>query len=159
MLLSETPYFDRKSKALFAGTLVLSVALQLYGLPESLDKKFFYTGEYAQEFLFLLSDQQDAVYIRQCFLDLIFILFYTTLTAIEFRKVTRHPLLQKIAFLPGAFDLIETGSILVILLQRHIWSKLDWLGYMTCLKWVTSSVALVMWFFLWTVKRRKFHQT
>ena len=74
-------------------------------------------------------------------IDLVFILNYSA-----FFYVSLSERLQKLAFVPGAFDLIETLSILAVLSNREssfaFSFTLGWLGLATLLKW--TSAALVV---------------
>lgn len=114
--------------------------MHLWGAEEILDTKLFYTAAQAESFLRSLEPSQWQAYLLNQVLDLGFLssysfLFFFLARKYDFKKTW-------LAFVPGVFDLIETTTIIFLLLNKS-WSPPVWLGAATCLKWVTGGIVLI----------------
>ncbi|OFZ30120.1 MAG: hypothetical protein A2622_09730 [Bdellovibrionales bacterium RIFCSPHIGHO2_01_FULL_40_29] len=110
-------------------------------LPEILDVQLYYTGAAARNFLKALNENDLRLYKTIATLDLIFLSTYTWgvffFTKKYFAKI---PII--LTLLPGIFDLIETTAILYALKTTVQQNYFDWLGLITCGKWVASGVLI-----------------
>lgn len=149
---------DRKTAKLLVGIIFVGTAIFIFGHGQILDAKFFYSGEFAQLYFSLLSPDQASAYLRGAILDLIFIHFYSSLIWLEFARLVGQSKLRVVALTPAALDLIETISIIMILLTGKTPSNLDWLGFVTAAKWTTGAVVFLGWLLLFANRRRHAHR-
>lgn len=112
----------------------------LWRAESSLDAQLYYSGEAAKYFLNSLSEVQNQIYFRHEILDLGFIISYTLFYYFLVRRVLGSEKYLWMAFVPGFFDFLETTSILYLLKSENIPNELDWLGYLTALKWLTVTI-------------------
>jgi len=128
-------------------TLALSgIAILIVGTLNSLDVRFYYTAQQADDFLRSLSPLESQRYLRTELLDLIFLSSYSVLLAFSMRRLYPSKIfLAWYAIIPGVFDLAETMTI-ILLLAKWISYPPPWLGLATCLKWTigASVIALVL---------------
>lgn len=124
-----------------------------------LDARFHYSGDDALAFLNGLGEVGRRAYSTHQWVDLAFIASYTTFlyAAVERFSVRRPLALRVTAFLPGAFDLIETVGILVLLatFERpgvQAFALASLVGTATTLKWCSFGVLVAA--FLRTRMRR-----
>lgn len=117
--------------------------MQSVGPSDSLDAKFFYTGEQARNLFanFSLEDKE-AYFLNEIF-DLFLIFSYSFL----FLTLKRH----LFALVPGFFDLVETLTVLYALKYGEPFNVFSFLGVMTALKWSTGALFIVWW---WRQKKR-----
>lgn len=113
--------------------------MHVWGADRVLDTELFYTAAQAQSFFQSLEPLESQTYLLHETLDLVFLSSYGALFFLMARKFELRGYL--LAFVPGVFDLIETVTIIFLLLNR-IWSPPFWLGYVTCLKWATGGIVL-----------------
>lgn len=136
--------FDWKMIFLCAAMFLLVASMLALGAP-SLDKRLYYTGLEARAFFAKLSLQDAANYRLTEILDLVFIALYSFALVLGFTRLyPRKMILLWLAFAPGVFDIIETGTILHILNFGETFPATDWLGVATFLKWASAVVALGM---------------
>lgn len=112
--------------------IILSTAMTILGPRESLDAKFYYTGEQAHALLLSFTAEEAEKYFRNEIIDLLFIVAYTSLLFMALKK--RAPNFIWLAFPAGFFDLIETSSILYCLKASPVF--LNQLGFVTAFKWI-----------------------
>jgi hypothetical protein len=135
-------FFDLKMLLLLGSLVFLLLAMLALGAP-SLDQRLYYTGLEARKFFAHISLQDAANYRLTEMIDFAFIGLYTCTLVLSFSRLhSRSPLLYWIAFAPGVFDLIETGTILHILNFGETFPATDWLGVATFLKWMSGAVAI-----------------
>ena len=151
--------FDPRTRKLLLGISVLYIAMFTFGPVDSLDIRFFYTGEFAQIFFIGLSPALQESYVRQCLLDLIFIHFYGSLIWHQFSLLKADRNLRLVALAPAAFDIIETATIFWILVSSQIPEHLDWLGFVTAAKWTTIVLLFWLWFLFFFKSRRHAHRS
>lgn len=119
--------------------LLVFVGLMMHFLDphDVLDIRFFYTSSQANNYLRGLNDFKARSYLFKETLDL---LFFTTYSLLFFLLARRFYFRKAwLALLPGLFDLIETTTIIFLLINRTQESPV-WLGYATCLKWTSGFV-------------------
>jgi hypothetical protein len=131
--------------------ILTGLSMHLWGTVNILDAKFFYTATEADTFFRSLDPSQWQAYLINEALDLVFLTSYSLLFFFLARKV--YFVKSRLAFIPGVFDLFETATIVMILLNKA-WSPPVWLGYVTCFKWVTG-VNVVIWLFVGYAFRKK----
>lgn len=151
--------YDRKTLRLLLGIVLVGFAISAFGHNEMLDVKFFYTGEFAQVYFSLLSGAQAKACLRGGILDLVFIHFYSSLIWYEFTRLLGQSRMRWAAMLPVGFDVIETVSIVLILLTGVIPNNLDWLGIATACKWTTGAIVFVWWLLLFFKRRGQAHSS
>jgi len=140
----------------FVVLMILAVAgMRIWGTSETLDPKFYYTGQQARDFFAGQSPVQAYKYLHNELFDLGFLCSYTILLFLLYRRVfTADSYVTLIAFLPGIFDLVETSTIIQVLLKRFVDEAPTWLGITTCLKWSTAGVAILFLAFGFVKHRR-----
>ncbi len=117
--------------------VVLAAAMATWGMLDSLDARLYYTADEATAFLAELDPATRAAYFRNELMDLAFLSAYTLLIVRIIRRVYPHGALPvAIACTPGAFDLVETSTILLLLANGA--SPPAWLGATTFLKWTSG---------------------
>lgn len=120
----------------------LVTMVQLWGSQKALDVRLYYSALEAQDFFAGLSSAEVNAYIRHELFDVAFIFTYSYLLLLQIRRVYKPSLMMTgIAVLPGIFDLIETSTILTVLMG---WIEAPaWLGAITFVKWMTAAVSLL----------------
>jgi hypothetical protein len=121
----------------------LLVAMILIGPTETLDKKFFYTGDEARILFATFDHDVLRSYYANEIIDLAYLASYTMFFVLAFMNLNRRKFLV-FALLPGFLDLIETGTILYALANPGPYPYFDWLGIVTALKWSSAGVAIVL---------------
>ena len=130
---------------LVAAQVFIGILMLLTSPKEILDTKLFYTGAQARALLSSFDPMVREQYFRNELLDMLFITSYTGALVLAFyRLFPGKKFVQFLAILPGAFDLIETSAILLALKGGLSWSHFDWLGAVTCMKWVCAGIALAI---------------
>lgn len=123
-------------------TIAFGASMATWGHNNILDSRFFYTAVESQELFrsFTQTDRQH-YFINEIF-DVGFIISYT---ALAYLVACRHPLklIRQIVFIPALLDMVETLSILHVLWQGHPGPP-EWLGYVTCLKWLAGALATLL---------------
>ena len=134
------------------GLIIAGLAMHLWGADKVLDTKLYYTVTQAESFFRSLEASQWQAYLLNEVLDLVFLSNYSLL----FFLLARKFYLKKtwFAFIPGVFDLIENSTIILLLIYRHS-SPPSWLGYVTCMKWLTGAVVVIWIIFEFTKASRR----
>ena len=129
------------------GWIALAVVLDvlLLVLPPGrsiLDARLYYTGADAAAYLASLGADGRRAYFVHELVDLAFIATYTMLLRhLAFRwKLPRA--FHGLAFAPGAADLVETASILLVLASPAAAPLLGVLGVVTAVKWAAAAVVV-----------------
>jgi hypothetical protein len=136
-------FFDRKMSALLLFMALILAGMIGFGPKETLDMKYFYTGDQARALLRSFSESQSQLYFVNELFDLVFIGTYTTALVIAMKRLfPGHKLTAWLSVAPGAFDLVETGTIIYALKTPGSQQYFDWLGFATCLKWTTGAIAV-----------------
>ncbi len=132
-----TIFKDKKLIFALLGLVIIGGLIASFGPEDSLDAKLYYSGNEASLFFSSLSEAAVQKYKNQEVLDLFFIFFYTTIfyRLLRLRKPERAFLL---CLIPGILDYSETLSILYYLLNAQSPIPLNWLGYVTFLKWFSG---------------------
>ncbi len=119
---------------------LIGLVMHIWGPDDELDIKFFYTSVQANNFLQGLSASQAGAYLLNEIMDLLFLSTYSLL----FFFLARRFYFRKtwMALVPGFFDLIETTTIIFLLINRS-WAPPHWLGYATSLKWTTGIILAI----------------
>ena len=112
--------------------------MQSMGLRGILDARLYYSANDAAVYLSGLSPEQAATYFRHELLDLLFLSSYSLFF------VTLLPKRKWVGVIPGIFDLLETGGILVALKVGPRPEIVSWLGWATLLKWTTGSYVVAV---------------
>jgi len=127
----------------------------LMTMRELLDARFYYSATEASGFFAALSPAKAHLYLKHQLLDLLFLSSYSVLSFSVVEVLFPKSLRMKIfAIVPGVFDLIETGSIIAILLGAPTTIFAGWLGFATLLKWVTGCllIFIILSRMIWTFK-------
>lgn len=119
--------------------VVIGLSMHVLGPDNVLDTELFFTASEADTFIRGLGIQNMRAYFVNEIVDLLFLVTYSVL----FFLLARRYYFRKtwLTFIPGIFDLIETTTI-ILLLQNKSYASPIWLGYVTCLKWTTGSIAV-----------------
>lgn len=132
-----------KELATFTILLILGTLMHLVGPPDSLDMMLFYRAEDAQVLLQSFNDSDSRAYVLNEGLDLVFLGTYSFLFfLLAGRLFPRQIWLRWLSLLPGLFDLIETVTSLCLLLTSGLRPP-EWLGFITCLKWISGAGVLI----------------
>lgn len=135
-------------KIFIALLVVIIFALVLSRLEAAniLDVRFYYNEIEFQKFFQTLSAKEHFRYILVASFDLCFLISYSVFFFLCLKRLTyKKPLFKYLGFLPGIFDLVETGSILAVLTENVPIKSVSWIGYMTALKWVfVISILLII---------------
>lgn len=122
--------------------LVLYALMVLFGPPDSLDRKLYYSGEEARALLESFSAADLKAYFINEWIDLGFLTTYTLAFVFAFRSVfPGKPWLLVFPLLGGCCDLIETSIVLAVLKQMVPHSVFNGLGGVTFVKWSAGAVA------------------
>jgi vacuolar-type H+-ATPase subunit I/STV1 len=132
--------------------IITGLSMHLWGADKVLDAKLFYTMTQAESFFRSLEPSQWQAYLLNEVLDLGFLSSYSLLFFSFARKF--YSANSWLAFIPGIFDLIETTTIILLLLNRS-WSPPIWLGYVTCLKWVTGGIVGILIVVGFTLRKKQ----
>jgi hypothetical protein len=117
----------------------------LMSMREILDARFFYSANDVSRFFAELPPGRAGVYLEHQLLDLLFLSSYSVLSFSLAGFLFPGPSkLKSLALVPGVFDLIETSSIIAILLGAPIGLFAGWLGFATCLKWSSGGLLTVV---------------
>ena len=131
---------------LIVALILIGGWMLIWGSSGSLDMKFYYSADEARRFLYGLSASEAANYLRNEWVDLGFLSTYSALFFVLARRFyPSKPILHFWAIVPGLFDLIETVTIIWLLLYWKAVAPPAWLGVMTCLKWLSgASISLLI---------------
>lgn len=148
-------FFNKKRALLSALMLCLISGMVFWGPHNTLDVKLYYSGDEARALFAGLDAAESRHYFINELFDLLFIITYTAFLLSSVRHVfaRRRIFWSLLAFLPGAFDWVETTSVLYILKAGEPFSLLDYLGIATCLKWTLGALVSVL--LLGEIWRRK----
>lgn len=94
-----------------------------------LDTKLYYSPSELLQILQNYSIEDRIAYFYTCLIDLLYLTVYSALLWILAGK-------KGFAFLPGFFDFIETGSILLYILGKVEFTHIQHLGVISFLKWI-----------------------
>lgn len=125
------------------------------GVSNTLDVRFYYTFEEAVTFFISLSDETGFRYLVKELLDLVYICLYSGL----FKRGIRHFIFPNypklfISLIPGLLDVIETLSIIFVLIGFASFDVLTILGFVTCLKWSSALLIISLIIFGWVRSKR-----
>ncbi|MFM6928302.1 MAG: hypothetical protein ACKOX6_07550 [Bdellovibrio sp.] len=132
--------------------IMLVIMVQLWGSQKALDVRLYYSALEAQDFFASLSLSEVNAYLRHELFDLVFIFAYSYLLLLQIRRVYKPGLITTaFALTPGFFDLLETSTILGVLIG---WVQSpSWLGAITFMKWLASTLVLLAILFGWVRKQ------
>ena len=134
---------------------LIGIAMLIWGSLDSLDVRLYYSAEEARSFFQGLSEAQRRAYLRNEIFDMGFMTTYSFLFLCLFQRFCQaYSRFSWVAFVPGILDVVETGSIIAVLVGV-LKETPSWLGVVTCLKWVTGAVFLLFILFRW-IKQRSF---
>ena len=134
-----------KELGIFCLLLITGGILTYIGTKNSLDTRFYYTGDEARLFLSSLSPEGKAQYLRGEILDFLFMFFYSWLAMNLMKKnYPQLKLLHVLAIVPGIFDNMENTTILYALKDPLGATALDTLGLVTSIKWSVGGVVLII---------------
>lgn len=115
------------------------------GITNNLDVRKFYWGSEAISYLLSLTPDESQRYLTKEYFDLFFILSFSSLFfLLMVRFFPRIKYLWLLALLPGFFDLIETGTIISLLMTQKYPRPLDWLGLVTAVKWLLAYLVMII---------------
>ncbi|MEK6628154.1 MAG: hypothetical protein AABY53_05970, partial [Bdellovibrionota bacterium] len=135
-------YFDFRMMALFAILAIVATLMVKIDSQNTLDARFYYSGLEAVQYFKSLSDKDSYRYLVTEVFDLSFIITYTALLFLSLKRlVYKSQKVKYLAFIPGIFDLVETSTIISVLLGKISIESHPWLGLITAMKW---SFALVL---------------
>jgi len=122
--------------------------MTLLGPPETLDMKLYYSGDQARALLQSFSPTQLHAYFINELFDLLLMSSYTVLYFIGLTwAFPSRRIFKTLAFVPAAFDFIETSFILYATKFPGPHAFFDWLGYATFLKWTTGTVLTTIYLY------------
>ncbi len=137
-------FFDKKMVSFFFLMFIAYVAMVNLGPTETLDTKFYYSGNEARDLFQRMTVADLHAYRINEYFDILLLTSYTTALFVGLRRVfssnSRIPLF---AFLPGFSDLVETSAILYALHTTGDQIFFDWLGFVTLFKWTTGALAIL----------------
>jgi hypothetical protein len=123
------------------GCILSMLTIGAFAPKETLDVTFLYTQSESIEFFERLSEIDHYNYIVTEIADVLFLLFYTGFFILSLKPKTLGT--WCIAVATGFFDLIETVSILTILLGLTNSQQLFYLPYASALKWTSTIIVFV----------------
>ncbi len=129
----------------FIASLIASgLAIHFWGYDGPLEMNFYYSKDEAIRFFSGLTSEETHTYLRsECF-DFLFLFSYSVLF---FRWLNRlfsdSSFCRWLGIVPGMFDLIETFTSSLILMGV-VPAAPAWLGFMTCAKWTTSIIVMLL---------------
>ena len=128
---------------LISSLILFGALIHFWGSRETLDAKFYYSSAEAKFFFQNLNQDEIRSYLRNELFDIGFIFIYS---ALFFTLFKRHcPVYSRFSFfalMPGAFDLLETITIIAVLIGI-LEEPPAWLGVATCLKWATGAIFII----------------
>lgn len=135
-------------KVVFAFFLVVlfAVLIAKWGTTKILDTSFYYSPDQASQFFSSLNPDEVAAYIRTAELDIGFLISYSLLSYLVAARLKMGQI-KWMSLVPGLFDSIETMTFLNILKDTEFSQVPKWLGIVTCLKWSTG----LLWILVLTV--------
>ena len=136
----EKSVFDKKLISILGLIVLLDVAIWIYGPRDSLDIKFYYTGDQARALMLGFDQMELRKYLATALLDLALIFSYTTALVIGLKRVYASRTVALAGFLPGVCDFIETAAILYFIVRPGPYAFFDWLGVVTLLKWTFGAI-------------------
>lgn len=136
--------FDVKITILFLSTAIAASFVILSSPTITLDSQIYYSGEQARAIFANYTQDNLKSYLRTEFLDLMLILFYTLTIMTALGRICKSKLIA--IYMPlvlAAFDFTET-FLIILILQNYISDQpLNWLGYVTLLKWIMGTVTFL----------------
>lgn|GEM_PF-1683251 len=130
------------------------LAMYFWGFHNSLDARFYYSQGESLRFFEGLTTVEVEKYKRQEIFDFLFIAAYSGLfVRVLGLLFPKKLLLKSLGLVPGVLDVIETVTIMLVLLGIVPLAPLG-LGFVTGAKWVASG--LVLLFVAVASVRRKF---
>lgn len=138
-----------KRVLVLAGMIVAILStMSIIGPSEILDAKLYYSGEEAISLLNKFDKSEMHKYQIVALLDLFLIAIYSYTFKVSLQIL--YPNKKKfilLGFLPGAFDYIETLGVLCVLNNGYCISILQWLGFITLIKWILVIVIILILIF------------
>ena len=138
---AQTKMIDTKIILLSLSTAAVATLLVHISPQITLDAQLYYTGDYARTIFANYSSTDLKSYFHTELLDLLFILLYTwTLMTALGRMCKWRIIAFYIPILLALLDLTETIAVIFILLNLISQQNLNWLGYVTFLKWIMGAL-------------------
>lgn len=136
---------DKKMIFLLTTIGLIEVWMAVYGPSESLDMKYYYTGDDARALFQSFTAADVRTYFINEIFDLILLASYSFAFFLGLQRLY-SPRLWTIALplVAGVSDLIETLVIMSVLKFSNPVSFFDWLGILTCLKWTLIVIMLFL---------------
>lgn len=131
--------------SLICALVFILILMNQYSPAKTLDARIYYTYAESLEYIWKLTPAEQSGYAIAEGLDFLLIATYTVILLMWFQFVfpwARWFLM--FAFLPGFFDLIETGTIFLALVTGSSDYLFEYLGTITCLKWLTGCAVVFL---------------
>jgi hypothetical protein len=138
--------YKTKMTLAISGIVVFYALMFLFGTTNILDAKLYYSHAFANDFFANLTPQERAVYLRHEWFDLGLIVSYTSAFFMWSKRLfVKSKVMGAVALIPGAFDLLETSSIIYIL-ANDVQDVVAWLGIITLHKWILGAIIFSLFF-------------
>ena len=108
---SQKSFLNIKVIALLVSLFFTGIMMRYLSPPQKLDSRPYYSYEQASRYLNGLSEIQKENYLHAEYFDFWFLLNYSWLTWLAFKKYLPGKKVIWIAVIPGVLDLFETGLI------------------------------------------------
>jgi hypothetical protein len=131
---SQKSFLKIKVIILLVSLLLTGIIMRSLSPPHKLDTRAYYSYEEGKAYLEALTEIQKQKYLLGELFDFWFMINYTWLLLLAFKKYLPRKLLW-MAFVPGILDLGETGLITFYLHFREITSVHQLLPFFSSLKW------------------------
>jgi hypothetical protein len=133
------------------GLVLFDILMRIWGSHDSLDSQFYYSAAEANSFFQSLDQGGARAYLRNEIFDFGFLATYSVLFLLLYRRFFQpYPRFSILALTPGVFDVIETTMICAVL-TGCLNKPPIWLGFVTCLKWITAVAFLLITAFRWVI--------
>lgn len=154
---SRAAIFDWKLNTAILLIVVMDIAMMIFGPRDSLDVKFYYTGDQARALLESFDNLELKKYFINEIFDLGLVLSYTGALYIGMRRAyPKKRGAMILAMLPGLCDLVETSFILYALWQPGLHIFFNWLGIVTLLKWLLGGLVILFFAYGAMKERRRY---
>lgn len=136
-------FFDKTMMSLLGSMVLLGILMLVFGPPDSLDTRFYYSGEEARAVLRNFSDADLNSYFVNELFDLCFIYNYVIALKLALGRLYRcGTWTLALPLIVGISDFIETSVVISVLKLSVSQAVFDWLGVFTCLKWSFGAIAM-----------------
>ncbi|MFL5783482.1 MAG: hypothetical protein ACJ76H_02660 [Bacteriovoracaceae bacterium] len=134
----------RKSKlvTLLCFYAVIGASMLMLRTPGTLDTRLYYTNAEALQWISSLSPEMKETYLWHQYLDLGYLITYSLIA---------YLFLGYWALIPGVLDLFET--IFILLHLERVVMLPEFLGIVTCLKWISGVIVILLGIFKLTSQR------